>query len=723
MLEEVVVTARKREESIQDVPLSVTAYSGEALESAGYSDVASVASSTPNMEMESLGPLATFTYIRGIGTRRFDSGVDQSVGTFVDGLYRGRTYTTNTDLLMVERVEVLKGPQGTLYGKNTIGGAISLTTKMPDLTDWSAKLRYEPGYYDDTANFFHRESLFVSGPLVEDRLAVAAVVAGGESDGYQDVLDQEPPAGEVRRDVRGGDSSSESGKLKVVWMPADALEITASANKSDVDSTGDVFKPNDGGDSSTRPFLINPLLPNRPLISDPRTAVSNNPRQFSKVAVTTYYSSIKWTTDFATLRWIGGRETAEYSSASDYDGTGYDIAVNDNAEKASQESHEIRIEMGGERWDLLVGGYVNSEDIRRKEALEIGQDSIIAPLNLGQRLVVDFDSRFSVRSRALFGQFGYEVTDYIDLTLGLRNSVDEKEAKVSSVNDFLLPKVALTGVLEEYSLDLDDEWDSTDSLLSVSWKAFDAGMFYLTYSTGYKSGGFQWIAMTEEDAAEVLEPEYVDNYEVGMKSTWLDKRLRANVALFRMDYRDLQVLTYNSDGLIPVSVSENAAESRIEGLELDAVALLSSSWMMNLSYSYLDAVYEDYIQEPGDPSTQRSGNSMPRAPKSTASVGVVYTSDIARGVLNAGVRLSWKDSFFWEPNNNRPKRGQEEPELILLEANIGYEKGGFSLNLWGKNLTNEVYRTLIVDAGEDVQYFDFFAPPRSLGLQLQYQWN
>jgi len=625
--------------------------------------------------------------------------------------------------LMIERVEVLKGPQGTLYGKNTIGGAISLTTKTPELTQWQGQLRYEPGFYEDSSDTFHSQSLYISGPIVDDKLAVAAIIAARESDGYQDVLDEEPPGGNLRRDVRGGDEDSESGKIKVQWLPTDSLELTLSANKSDIDSTGDVFKANDGGDSTRRPFLINPLLPNRPIVNDPRVSVSNNPDQFSRVAVTTYYGSIKWTNDLATLRWIGGREKAEFGSENDYDGTGYDIAVNDNVEKARQQSHEIRLEISSDKWDLLLGAYYNTEDVRRKEALEIGQDSLIAPLNLGQRLVADFDSKFSVESRAIFGQFSWQLSDDIDVTLGLRNSVDSKEADVTSVNNFVLPKIALTGVLEEYSINLDDEWESTDTLLSVSWQAFEDGMVYATYSTGYKSGGFQWIAMTEDNAREIIEPEYVDNYEVGAKSTWLDRRLRANLAVFRMDYRDLQVLTYNSDGLIPVSVSENAAESRINGVELDAVGLLSSRWMLTFSFAYLDAVYEDYIQEPGDPSTQRSGNQMPRAPSSTASLGVVYTTDVASGVLNAGLRVSWKDSFYWEPDNNNPKRGHEEPELTLLEANIGYEVGNVSLNLWGKNLTNEVYRTLIVDAGVDVQYFDFFAPPRSIGLQLQYNWQ
>jgi len=723
-LEEVIVTARKREESIQDVPVSMTAFSGEKLDNAGYSDVASLSSVTPNLEMNSVGPTATFTYVRGIGTRRIDSGVDQSVGTFVDGLYRGRAYTTNTDLLMVERVEVLKGPQGTLYGKNTVGGAISITTREPDLEAWSGQFRYEPGFSGDGDDKFNNAFISISGPILPGKIGIAAVVSRRDSDGYQTILDDDPPTGVERQGLRGGSEDTLAGKLKLGWYITEALDLTLGINVSKSDSVANAFSLNDGGNPNAQIILINPLLPRPQLVDDPRVAISDYDAQVPYLNITTAMSRLRWQSDSITLQWIAGWEDAESLVDQDFDASGYDILTNITLEQAKQQSHELRFEYSQANWNMLLGGYYSSEQIDRKELRILGTDSIFSPLNGGQPSRLDFTSDFDVQSLAVFGQFNWAITDSLDLTLGLRQSKDEKQSRLISVNDLTVTAQALLqGTVEEYDVSLEDEWGSLDTLLSLSWNVLDDTMLYATLSSGYKSGGFQFLALTEDNARQILEPEFVDNYEFGVKSTLFDNRLRSNIAIFQMDYTNLQVLTFDSTNLIPVTVSENAAESRIKGVELELEAALSANWLMTVGYSYLDTEYDDYLQDPNDPSTQRAGNEMPNAPKNTATVGLNYSVDIGDGELMAGLRVSWKDSFFWEPDNNRPRRDQKEPELTKVDANIGYRHGAYYINLWGTNLTNKVYRSFNIDFGEDTINFDVFAPPRMVGLQLQYTWQ
>ncbi|MEC9362564.1 MAG: TonB-dependent receptor [Pseudomonadota bacterium] len=727
-IEEIVVTARKRAESLQDVPLSVTALSGRDLVDTGHADLTGIADTTPNVEMESISPGITFTYIRGIGTRRFDPGVDQSVATFVDGVYRGRPYSIAADLLDVERVEVLKGPQGTLYGKNTIGGAISITTAPP--TDfWAGRLDYEYGVSSVSGDHLDNYSLIASGPLVTDTLGLNLALSRRQRDGYQAVLDDDPPDGQVRTDVAGGSEDAWNGKAKLTWSPLDSTTVRFAGSINRSDGPPPVFAPNDYGNPDARLMLQSPLIPRPEFTGDPRVAVSNEDPLHTRIRIATASTVIEWLGESTSLTSVTGYERSGYSERSDTDGSGLDALGHTVDERAAQITQELRWTIDWDRVQLMLGGFYGEDRIERSEGFDLGRDSIIALLNAGHAAFIDFTTDLDSYSLAVFGQANWDITTRLALTLGLRFSSDEKRLHLRSENDAILPPAVFGLVIEEYDIATQRRWNSVDPLASLSYQIADDVMVYATYSTGYKSGGFQWAAFSESAARRLFDPERVANHEIGAKTTWLDRRLQLNASLFRMDYEDLQVVTFDGGSIVPVSIAQNAAESTVQGAEVEATALIGDDWAVDLSYAYLDAVYDDYLQDPDDPETQRAGNRLARSPEHTWSAALRYSSSLGPGLLSARLGYSWKGEYFWEPDNNSPPRDEIEPALGLWDASVQYRQGPFTISVWGQNLTDETYRALVLDigptnlVGQPNVIYDAYAAPRTMGLRIAYEWS
>ena len=723
-LQEVIVTARKRSESLQEVPLSVTAITADDLREGGFSDLTSVARGTPNVVMSSPDPGHNFTYIRGVGTRRYDPGVDQSVATFVDGVYRGRSYSTNADLLSVERIEVLKGPQGTLYGRNTIGGAISITTAAPRTDSWGGVLAFEPGMSSADGDDFRNYSLAASGPLVQDRIGLSAALQYRDRDGYQRLLDDDPPDGRTRPGLRGGEEDTWSGKLKVGWSLTDALDLTLAGATTRIDGPPIILSPNDHDDPNAVLAFGSPRVPPPEFTGDPRAVATDRDDLELKTRITDLSSSLHWTGEQLEVTSITGFEDSTYRDSNDTDGTAQDVIANDIHEDAHQISEELRFELDWNVVQLLTGVYFSDEHTRRSERLRAGDDSLLADVNALQGVNIDFGTRLKATSSAVFGQLNWDLTEAFELTLGLRYSRDRKKVHLQSANDALVGPIVFAPLVQEYDFRKAKRWTSLDPMVSLKWDIVDDTMVYATYATGYKSGGFQWLSLSEQNARRLFDPENVENYEFGVKSTLFDRRLRVNASLFQMHYRDLQVLVVDSSGLVPITVSQNAAKSTIRGVELESTLLLGDGFALDLNYAFLDATYDDYLQNPDDPSSERRGNTMPRSPRHSIGAAISFESDLGGGRLHARVAYDWRDDSFWEPDNDTPRRDQRERAYGLLDAAMGYAWGRYSLDLWAQNLTNELYRTHVVDLGPTNQLgqpqvsYDIFAPPRTVGLKI-----
>ena len=713
-IEEIVVTARKRAESIQDVPLAVSAFSAADLVDAGFDDLSSVARFTPNLWFETTDPSRSFIFIRGIGTRQYDSGSDPSVGVFVDGVYQGRFGGLDPDLLTVERIEVLKGPQGTLYGRNTIGGALSVVTAEPNEGAWDGRAFAEGGASMTPGDAFGKFAANASGPLVADALATSLAFSYRNREGFTRVFGRGP---------RGGSDESWTVKAKTKWTPLERLSFVANATATNIHAAPVTFVLNDLGDPTTPVVLKSPLAP-QPVFSADKYETFGDVDAFLRREAYAASLTTNWAGDPVAVTSITAFQAADLHELAD-DGTVLDILRFPVSEEQSQFSQELRADARMGAFSLLVGLYYGAEWSDRTDVLFFGRDSILGLANLGRPVNFAIQKDIEAVGYAAFGQLQWDVTKRLHLTGGLRVSRDRKDADFDARND--APPLEI--LLESYAFSTGKGWTSVNPLVSVAFDLFDETMTYATWSSGFKAGAFQWAALTEATARQIVDPERVQNYEIGLKSAWLDSRVKTNLSVFWMDYSDLQQFRVVQESIIPTTVQANAAESTIRGIEFEGSALLGESMSVDFSYAFLDAVYDEFVFDPSDPNGNFSGNHLPRSPSHSTSVALNYSRPFPWGELAARLSYSWRDSFFWEADNNHPARNQEEDALGLLDGSIRLTRGSWSLSFWGTNLTNEAYRVHIIDWGKDLvsgrpnAVSDIFAPPRTLGARVEWRFG
>ena len=715
-VEEIVVTARKRAESIQDVPLAVSAFSAEDLVDAGFADLSSVARFTPNLWFETTDPSRSFIFVRGIGTRQYDSGSDPSVGVFVDGVYQGRFGGLDPDLLTVERIEILKGPQGTLYGRNTIGGALSVVTADPNDDQWSGRAFVEGGSSATSGDGFGNFAANASGPLVEDALATSLAFSYRNRDGFTRVFGGGP---------RGGSNDSWTFKTKTKWTALDRLSFVLNATASNVHAAPVTFVLNGLGDPTTPISLKSPLAPQPEFSDDAHETFGNLENGFLRREAYAAALTTNWRGDAIDVTSITGFQAADLREFGE-EGSALDILRFPVTEEQTQFSQELRADARMGAFSLLVGLYYGIEWSDRTDIIVFGDDSVLAVANLFQPVNYAIQKDIEAVGYAVFSQLQWDVTTRLHLTGGLRVSRDQKDAAFDARND--APQTE--SIIESYAFSTGKGWTSVNPLVSVAFDVLDETMAYATWSSGFKAGAFQWLALTERTARQIVDPERVQNYEIGLKSAWLDRRVKTNLSLFWMDYSDLQQFRVVQESIIPTTVQANAAESTIRGVELDGTVLLGESLSVDLAYAFLDAVYDEFIFDPSNPDgSNYSGNHLPRSPSHSTSVALNYTRTFAWADLAARFSYSWRDSFFWEADNNRPARDQEEDALGLVDGSIRLTRGSWSLSFWGTNLTNEAYRAHVLDYGRDPvtgrpnAVGDVFAPPRTLGARLEWRFG
>jgi iron complex outermembrane receptor protein len=698
-LEEVVVTARKREESLQDVPMSISAVSGETLEKAGYAELNNLNRISSNVFFEAADRSKPLIFIRGVGTRSYDAGSDPSVGVFLDGVYLGRFGALDMDLLDVARVEVLKGPQGTLYGRNTIGGAISVVTRDP--TDaFTGRLTGEVGVGDVSGDDLYGLNVTLSGPLSE---TVSASLSGGRRyrDGFQ-------PVGVAG--VRGGSEDSWSVRGKVRFDLGDA-QLRLSADYADADGPPLILVPNDLSGRFPNPGALAPgfVTPREP--ANPYRPASDTTDQGIRKETYGASAQLDWTFGGLTLTSISAARSMSLDERDDLDGSTLPFQIYEADEESDQVSQELRLAYAGERINWLVGAYFSREDVKRTETILFGPASLLTVLAGPTPLVWDFGVDLESTSLAAFGQLQWEITDALSATIGARYSDDEKDVVFDT-------RTTVPIGIASFRAALSRSWSSFDPSIAMNYRFNDDVMAYASWATGYKSGAFQFIAISAAVANQVAEPEEVESIEVGVKSTLFDNRVRFNAAAFTMDYKDLQQLR-----LVPIGggttrvVISNAGSSRIKGIELEAKAILSPEWSIDANYGYLDAQFKDYVF---NATSDFSGNRMPRSPEHTASVALNYEREVAWGLLQARLGYAWRDSIFFEADNNVIDPESSEGALGLLDFSASLTRDRWTIGVWGRNLTDERYRRQVLNSTGAAQR-GIWAEPRTVGLRVSYE--
>lgn len=730
-LDDIVITAQRRAVGLQDSAVAVSALGGETLEADRILSFEDVAKRVTSLSFTAISGLDQEFNIRGITNTRLDSpSADQSIGIFVDEVYVGRPGLFNFDLFDVERVEVVRGPQGVLLGRNVVGGAISVITARPSFSpSGGASVSY--GSYNEVLARAH-----ITGPISES-LAGRLSIQTRNHDGYNYDI-------EHNRDL--DDVQSFQARAQLLYAPADTdLEARLIFDYTNDRSNGGHQVAWEGGAGPWsaaraqigalrgRPLDVRESLPSHPRF---RGDATETPQGLEREAFSVVANIEKGLGDFATLQATIGYRSGNANNVYDQTGVGpgnsfgvisptlFTTPVAEY-EDATQFSQEIRLvsNNNGQGLDWIVGAYNQQDDVDKVD--HFWGEVPLAALDLisGESL---WENSATSRSYAAFGQMGYTFNDQWRVVGGLRYSHDEKKGHVTgtaiATGDRFnpggtVPLTPLTPALSEgesFTANYSASWSEVTTQATVEYTPHDDLLFYLTYATGYKGGGFEDTPANAIAAGISYDPETVLNIELGAKIDFMDGRARLNLAAFSMDYDDLQVTQTDSNCLC--SVTDNAASARIRGLEAEGRFMVTDRLEVFGAFTYLDTEYLEFTDSLGN---DNEGKFLQRTPKNQFNVGLDYTTNLGpwADALNFRVNYTRKGKMYWAPTNQ-----QVEEAYGLLDARVALSlpNTDWKVAVWGRNLQDTLYRTNINYAlGDEVSRI---GGPRTFGAELSVQF-
>lgn len=728
-LQEIVITAQKRAENLQDTPIAVSAVTGDMIAKLAIDDTSAIATRNSSLVYSAAGGESQL-YIRGIGSNIFSVGVDQSVATHIDGIYIGRANMGLTQFLDVDRVEILRGPQGTLYGRNATGGAINIISKQPtDQLD---------GYASVGAGSFSRQEFkgAISGSLGGSGFSARLAARVMQDDGYTRDID---PAGTNKVD----DNDLKAGRFTVRYG-GEALTVSLAADYSEFSN----------GNTSIYPLDTVGLARSFGAVATGSPRVTRNPTpsfhdwQTGGITLTADWKF----NEILTLSSVSGYREWDSDFLFNTDGTEVEITRSTFIYDSQQYSSELRL-AGEHDWgNWLVGAYWFDED--KFGALGLVRAGFTPPTVLSPRsfnFLADGDGR----ATAFFGEVTYRFNDQWRLTAGLRYSDETKSDFLRSTT--LVGDTELLGIFSPRPApapvaagirNVSRSWDALTPRVVAEWRPAEDRLFYLSFSKGFKSGGFNDLSVINPP----FNPEFVKSYEIGMKSEWSDNRLRFNATAFMYDYTDLQVSVFASLGNITTTFTTNAAEASIQGLEFELQMRPSRNLDISAALSWLDATYDNFITPYGTCNATNaaldarcagraglprlidaSGNRLNNAPEFKGTMSVGYDIDLAAGgKISLLGQMSHQGRVFFLPANTT---AMSEDSYSLFDARIGYTSGNgaFEIGAYGKNLgdktyfQNRVQFTSTSDGRNDPfnigNVLGYVAPGRQWGVDLTYRFG
>lgn len=681
-LEEVVVTAtRSGETRLHETPIAVTVVSQDYLDDMVASDIRDLRMITPGLTISSNANLAQIS-IRGIGSANVFAGADPSSTIHQDGVYIARPQAGFANFLDVERVEVLRGPQGTLYGRNSVGGTINVISKRPSLDEVSGRLQGTWG----NSNFQRYDGYFTS-PIARDKLAVSLA---GQYSSKDPMRENVAPGGE---DVDDEDVRSIRGQ--VLWQASDAVEFVLRSDyyrdESNMFAGNTLILPPDNGASIAESIVgdYDKVALNAPSTSDRER----------------YGLSLEANIDLGdmwSLKYLTAYRDNSIAVAADPDATEIDVVRTLLWEDQDQFSSELNLIGNYENLDLFFGLFYFEEDIDSKIEVQVrgaGISSIFAP-------IVQADSW------AAFGQGQYSLTDKFSVTLGGRYTEETKDwDKLSGI--------FLTGT-DTQLVDTSPQSESAKYTnftpkFGLEYKPNDNTMVYGTVSKGFKSGGFNMVGGTPGG----YDPEIMWAYEVGLKNRFAAGRISTSLSAFYYDYSDLQVLSFITPGVTDIT---NAASAEVTGAELEASGQLTEGLLVRATLAYLDAEYKNYGGAPvsgGAGGTfDASGNKLGNAPEWSGSLLVEYSNVFEWGTVRVTGEYAYQSEVFFS-NTNSDFLSQSG--YGVANANIGYTTPNEKIDiiLWTRNLTEQDY---LLSASTIVNTTGTAGPQRSYGLRFNYNF-
>ncbi|WOF42390.1 TonB-dependent receptor [Sphingopyxis indica] len=691
---DIIVTAQRQEQRLQDVPVSVTAFGADQLRESSIETVQDIATRTPGLAITAVDPINTNFAMRGIGSApgiSQNAGGDPSVVVFVDGVYAGRGGTPDLDTLDLERVEVLRGPQGTLFGKNAIGGLVQFVSRKPD--DETSF------YFDGTYGNYSRVGITARGNLpLSDKIFLSAGVAHKQRDGFEY---NETTGNDVN------DLNLTTGRLALRFVPTDTLGIILRADVSHQDQKGNPRHNNcdatfDGGIHCVG---INP---------DPRVVDAYIDGQIKRT-IQTYSAEVNLDLPFGTLTSLTALRKVTFDFVTPF----FSNPVNPPAqiestsfgdEDDSQFSQELRLSF--DAWNGRLKGQTGLYFLKENNDRVEGQiQDFPSPAISGTGI---YPQSVNARSFAVFGQVDAEIVPSLTATLGARMTWERKSGRFAGFKVDDGPGVPPPlGSADGYDVTSSKKWNAFTPRFALNWKANDDVLLYASVARGYKSGGYQGISGTAAGASTPYDPEFAWSYEVGAKTDWFDRALRVNLAAFRTDYSDLQI-----SQLVPLCcvVVTNAAKARIKGFEIETVVRPAAWLQLDGSYAYLDAKFTEYAI----PGQDYTGNRLPRSPKNKVNVGGQIEAPVGALAAKLRVDYSWVDDAYFEASNI-PQQLWPAHQNLDARLSLAGPDDQWELSVWGKNLTDELVPTYVTYFAPYRQILTPYAPPRTYGVTLAFK--
>ena len=734
--QDIIVTANRREESIQKVPISISAVSAQQLADSKIQNVNDLGQAVPSIRIRNEFGIATpLTFIRGVGNASFVTTAVSPIGFYVDGISVGQNIAQGLQLFDVDRVEVLRGPQGTLFGRNTTGGLINFISRKPDLyksTNGQASVTI--GDY----NTFNADAA-IGGVLSPTAAYRFAILRQSDNGVFKDIN----PNVTDSRNVGAIDSTA--ARAQLLWAPGESFSSNFSAH----------WGRNDGGLVANKAgFFPSASGSNCPAGAVPG-AVGNgctDPFGFGIVDRTKFHETASGTPGYEKIRTFGGSVGLNYD-LSDYtltsvsawdhaklrrlhDSDGHEMSFLNSSFSAdtsfwSQEFRIVSPTSGKFSW--IAGLYYYGDKNNSFAHYGAGDPGAIG---IAQRL------RLRTQSYAAYADGTFEFNDRLKLTGGARWTIDSRQASIVTwgTNSYgiltepaapiaFVPAVTATGFVDDATAtaaylfpfipftELNKTWHKWSGRLSLSYSFDTRNLVYMTWAHGFKGGEFNGSAIISPQEVSLTNPEYVDNYEVGFKGSTLGGVLRGNISAFYMNYTDQQVQSYVSAGAVFPALA-NAGSSEIKGVEFEGQVRPNKNWLFSVNGTYLDAHFTKFL----DPVVgDRAGNRLPSSSKWTLNGLVRYEHEVGPGSLVIQGNVQWTTKQYFEVDN---QEGLSQGKYALADGRISYRfpDNATEIGFFAKNLFNEKYYV----SGYDLRSFGSntlqVGRPRVVGVDASYKF-
>jgi|TARA_R110001583_G_scaffold187287_1_gene348492 iron complex outermembrane receptor protein len=728
VIEEVVVTARKEEESIQDVPVAVTALSEQSLKNTSTFSTVDLQYQVPNITTREQGGQSTAAVfqIRGQVQNEVIASLDTSVAFYDDGVYIARPHGVNIAFVDIASVQVLRGPQGTLFGHNTTGGAIVVNSNAPDLGELS-------GSISAVAASFGSEQYtgVLNIPLIDNTLGLRIAGQTLSTDGYSK---------DLTNGYQHATKEHDFLRMRLLWEPTDTLAFDLSSQYIKIDQRQNAIIPLFALNPSDTSFIESLLTGNGgveaccltfALAPDYNDYVRGNSYDTNYdpgflpetgIAIQSLTLSTDWELPWFTAKFISSfRSYDDLINRLDIDGTPNKIVDTKQTGDGEQLSFELQFTgiSYNDRLQWAAGIYHFDESV-----LDLGETDAFLAVHVVTRGYIDNISQ------GIYAQATYRMWENVGITAGLRYSTDEKGLRITAEtadtcsipDEYQDPNENCVGVFNK-------DFSKVNYTLGIDYAFNDDAMIYGSLTTGYRAGG-QNLRGTTPETLSPFDPENVTQLELGMKSDWFDQLLRANLAVFWADYTDIQRTQFIAVNGVPATVTSNAASASISGLELELTALPTDRLELGASLGLLSAEYDEFN---GFDGTDKSDEKFDDVPEMTYSVSATYTIEFGADYMWMNrLDYSWADDIPSQQGNLKyfKDRGYDAEPITTFPAtgnlnarsNLSFASG-LDISIYGRNLTDEYrYTSIILGQGPDFISRIVSAPGRNYGVEVSYNF-